>query len=209
MSGGTPMTPPPPPPPPPPPLSTTTPIDLAGTANGFALTLTWRNPVGAGTPSSVLLDVTGPVVTTIPLGLTDRFSYPNVPAGTYTFSVRAVSAQGVSAPSTAVTLSFPGTGTSTSASPSSSACGAVPEMPLNLQWNRSGALVSLTWQPAASGPPAASYLVSVTGSYVGSFTTVAPSLAGTVGPGTYVVRVQSVNACGASAPAPPVTISIQ
>jgi hypothetical protein len=172
--------------------------------------LSWLNPIGEGAPSNVVLDVSGPVNASIPLGVVQSFSYPTVPAGTYTFAVRTIGARGVSAPTNAITLSFPGNG---SASPPSSGgvatggCTSAPQSPTNLTWSRSGGVVTLTWAAPQGG--AASYAVNVTGSYVGAFATAVPMISGTVGPGTYVVNVQAVSACGASAASTPVTISIQ
>jgi hypothetical protein len=51
--------------------------------------------------------------------------------------------------------------------------------------------------------------VNVTGSYVGGFSTPVPMISGTVAPGTYVVTVQTVNACGVSRATAAVTISMR
>ena len=152
-----------------------------------------------GPPTSLLLDVTGSIAATLPLGLGDTFSFSGVPTGTYTFQVRAVNAYGVSAPSNPVTLSFPG---------SASSCGGAPVTPVNVAAAISGTFVSLTWQPSGAGPMPTSYVVQVTGGFVGSFATAAPGIAGTVAPGSYVVTVQAVNPCGTSAPTAPVTVTV-
>jgi hypothetical protein len=89
------------------PVPPSAPGDLVGLANGSGLTLAWRNTFGGAPPSSLLLDVTGSIATTLPLGVTDGFAYPTVPPGTYTFRLRAANAAGVSAASNPVTLSFP------------------------------------------------------------------------------------------------------
>jgi predicted phage tail protein len=190
--------------PPAPAPSTTTPVGLIGTASGLALSLSWRNPVGSGTPTSLLLDVSGSINTSIPLGVTEAFQYPNVPPGTYTFSVRAVTPAGVSAPSNAVTLSFPGNATSGGAS----SCTSAPQMPTNLTATKDGYAVMVQWHPPVGGSAAASYALHVTGAYVGSFSTVTPGLGGTVPPGSYTVSVQAVNACGASTMTPPITVTV-
>ena len=209
------MTPPIPPapaplPPPPPAPSTTTPTNLAGSANGFALSLSWLNPVGEDTPSNVVLDVSGPVNASIPLGVVQSFSYPTVPAGTYQFAVRTLSARGPSTPSNVMTLSFPGNGSAGppgSGGGASGGCASAPQAPTNLAYSRTAGLVTLTWTAPPSG--AASYVVNVTGSYVGAFSTPVPMISGTVGPGTYVVNVQAVSTCGVSPASAPVTIAIQ
>jgi hypothetical protein len=183
------------------PPSTTTPVGLTGAASGFVLNLAWQNPVGAGAPTSLLLDVTGAVNTTIPLGVTESFHYAGVPQGTYTFSVRAVNPQGISASSNAITLSFPG-----NSSGAVTGCTAAPATPSNVWASRDGNTVFVRWQPPAGG--AASYMLHVTGAYVGSFSTVTPGLAGTVTPGSYIVSVQAFNACGASVATPPITVTV-
>lgn len=72
------------PPPPDPPRN------LAGTAQASALSLAWQNSAGAGVYQAVVLSVTGSVSTSITLpGSTESFTYAGVPAGTYTFTVRA------------------------------------------------------------------------------------------------------------------------
>jgi hypothetical protein len=184
------------------PASTTSPVNLAGSANGFVLNLSWQNPVGGGTPTSLLLDVAGSINTSIPLAVTESFQYAGVPPGTYTFSVRAVTPTGISAPSNGLTLAFPGTG-----SGPASHCSMAPSSPMNVTAVRDGSTVIVTWQPPVSGA-AASYVLNVSGSYVGSFSTVAPGLSGAVPPGSYTVTVRAMNACGASAPTPPVTVTV-
>jgi hypothetical protein len=110
-----------------------------------------------------------------------------VPGGTYTFRVRQTNAGGSSAASDPVTLSFPAT------------CTGAPEVPTNFLGYRVGNTAFVIWDPPASGPTATSYLLDVTGSFVGTFPTTGRTLSGGVTPGTYNVRVQAVNACGASA----------
>ncbi len=130
------------------------------------------------------------IVATLPLGVTEAFSFAGVPAGTLSVhGARAVNASGISAPSNPVTLTFPG-------SPS---CAAPPLPPSNVTATTSGNFASLTWQPPPGGATATSYVVNVTGSFTGQLPTASLGIAGTVAPGTYVVTVQAVNPCGASA----------
>ena len=83
------------------------PTNLLGVANGVSLGLAWRNTFAGGAPSSLVLDVTGSASASLPLGLSDAFSFNGIPPGTYTFALRATNAAGTSAPSNAVTLTFP------------------------------------------------------------------------------------------------------
>ncbi len=174
----------------------TAPSKLLGVVKGSTLGLSWVNTFGGGAPTSLMLDVTGAIVTSIPLELRDTFSFPSVPPGTYTFSVRAVNAAGSSGASNPVTLTFP------------TNCSGSPQTPINFVASKSGNTISLAWQPAASGPAAMSYLVHVTGSYVIDVPTTARSLSGTVGPGTYNLRVRAENPCGKSSTTTMQTVTI-
>lgn len=168
------------------PAGPTAPANLLGVVKGSSLGLSWRNTFGGGAPTSLALDVTGAIVTSLPLGLTETFSFPSVPPGTYTFSVRAVNGSGSSGASNPVTLTFPTT------------CSGSPQTPINFVASNNGNTISLGWQPAASGPAPMSYLVNVTGAFVGSVPTGARTLSGPVGPGTYNLSVRAVNPCGTS-----------
>jgi predicted phage tail protein len=126
----------------------------------------------------------------------DSFTFNGVPAGTYTFSLRAVNAIGTSGPSSPVTLSFP------------AACSGRPQRPVGVVASRNGAVISLAWQPAASGAAPTSYVVNVTGALTLAVPTAARSVSGAVGPGTYTFRVDAVNACGSSAASTSATVVI-
>ncbi len=165
---------------------------------GSYLSLVWQNTSSGGAPTSLLLEVEGSIVATLPLGVTEAFSFAGVPTGTHTFTVRAVNASGMSAPSNPVTLTFPG----------STSCAAPPLPPSNVTATTSGNFASMTWQPPQGGATATSYVVNVTGSFTGQLPTASLGIAGTVAPGTYVVTVQAVNPCGVSAATAPVTITV-
>ena len=169
------------------PVPPSAPADLVGLANGAGLTLAWRNTFGGAPASSLLLDVTGSIATTLPLGVTDGFAYPTVPPGTYTFRLRAANAAGVSAASNPVTLSFP------------TACSGAPNPPSRFLAYNVGNVVTVVWEPAPSGSAPTGYVLEVSGAFSGAFPTAARTLSGTVGAGTYSLRVRALNACGASA----------
>jgi hypothetical protein len=169
------------------PVTPSAPARLTGLVNGAALELTWKNTFDGGPPTATVLDVTGSFVGSLPLGPIERFSFNPVPGGSYTFRVRETSAGGSSAPSDPVTLTFPG------------ACSGPPNMPENFLGYRVGSTGYAIWDPPAAGPAPTSYLLDVTGSYVGAFGTAGRALSGAIGAGSYNVRVQSINACGASA----------
>ena len=89
------------------PVAPSAPSHLLGLVNGSSVALSWRPTFAGGAASSFVLDVSGTLAASLPLGLADTFTFNGVPGGTYTFSVRAVNAFGSSASSNPVTLSFP------------------------------------------------------------------------------------------------------
>src|SRR6185503_8834854 len=127
------------------------------------------------------------------------FSYSGVPNGTYTFTVRALNALGSSAPSNSVTLTFPGT---------SASCTSAPLVPTSFFVSRTARVVSVSWQPPAGGPAATRYVLSVGGAASASFSTTSLSLSATAPPGTYMLSVRAVNACGESPASTSQTISV-
>jgi hypothetical protein len=156
--------------------------------------LSWTNTYDGGTPVILGLRVTGAVDTILPLPFGDTFTLSGVPPGTYTLSVVAANANGISLPSNPVTLSFPG------------ACSGAPEVPASFQALKAGSTILVSWSPPASGPAATSYIVRVSGAYSDSFTTTARMLSSVAGPGTYTLAVQASNACGTSSTTPTQTV---
>jgi hypothetical protein len=162
------------------------PVSLQGVATGSRLDLAWVNTHNGGASTGALLEVAGALNLTIPMAMTDRFSFDGVPDGTYTFRVRSTGEGGTSAASNPVTLAFPGL------------C-EVPEAAESFQAYTQGNIVTLRWNPPSRGPAVTRYLLHVDGpvSLVAPLTTrevrtVAP-------PGIYTVRVTSENPCGLGA----------
>ena len=85
------------------------PENLIASVVGDRLNLAWRNSYGGGTPGLLVLDVSGSVSASLPLGFADKATFTGVPAGTYTLSLRAVNSTGSSFPSAAVTVTVPDT----------------------------------------------------------------------------------------------------
>ncbi|HUE86142.1 MAG TPA: interleukin-like EMT inducer domain-containing protein [Vicinamibacterales bacterium] len=169
------------------------PTNLLGLVNGDAVHLAWKNTIEGeafwGAPAtSVMLKVTGPVNVSLPLGLTETFSYAGVPPGTYTFTVQSQNGTGLSLPSSPVTLTFP------------QACTSAPHAVENPVAYTMGGIVFLYWDPPASGPAPTAYVLYVTGSFVGSFATSVRSFRSPAPPGTYYLSIVSTNPCGASVP---------
>lgn len=163
------------------------PANLTGMANGSSIALAWRNTFGGGAPGGVVLDVTGSLNASLPLGLTDNFQFAGVPGGTYTLSVRAVNGSGTSASSNAITLQFP------------SPCTGAPLPPSSFLAYRVANTIHVLWDPATTGPAPTAFTLNVTGAFGGSFGTPGRGLSGVVGPGTYHLSVAAQNACGGSA----------
>lgn len=179
------------------PVPPSSPAGLLGTAGGNALALAWRNTYGGGAPTALVLDVTGSLSASLPLALSDHFTFPSVPPGQYTFRVRATNAAGASGPSNAVTLSFP------------QACSGAPQPPANLVAYAQGSTLFVSWDPASTGGAPTAFTLDVTGAIsatvpVGGLRAVS----GGVGPGSYTLRVSGQNACGASALSAPVTVVV-
>ncbi len=179
------------------PIVPSAPAGLTGLVNGDALALSWKLSYEGGEPTDVLLDVSGDLSATVPMGLTESFAFSGVPAGTYTFALRARNASGAGAASPSITLTFPG------------ACSGVPSAPLNYLFYRVGNTAYLLWDPPATGPAASAYVLNVTGAFVGALPVGATrNLSAVVTPGTYQVSVTALNACGASAPTAAQTIQV-
>lgn len=178
------------------PRAPSAPTGLLGLTNGSTLGLSWKNTTSGGAPTSMLLDVSGAIAATLPIGPTEVFAFGSVPAGTYTFAVRAANATGASAASAPVTLTFPG------------ACSGSPQTPLNLAVTRAGHQLTLTWDPPAAGPAVAGYVLSVSGPVSLALPVTTRSIAGPVPAGAYTFRVRASNACGQSANSPAQAITV-
>lgn len=178
------------------PVAPSAPAGLTGLVDGSALSLAWTNTFAGGPPSGLVLDVSGSIVTSIPIGLSERFSFAGVPAGTYTLSLRATNAGGSSPNSNAVALTFP------------TACSGAPQPPANFVGFRIGRTVHVVWDAPTSGPAATGYVLRVSGAYAGSIPTAGRSVSGTVGPGTYHLSVAATNACGTSVATPEQTVTV-
>lgn len=178
------------------PVTPSPPSHLAGTANGASVELSWRHTFGGGEPTDTLLDVTGTVSASIPLGPAEAFSYPSMPAGSYTFRVRDANDAGASPPSSPVTLAFP------------AGCSGVPQPPEHVLAYSQGNTLFVLWDPPASGTAATSYVLHVSGAYTGSFPMATRRLSSPVPPGIYSLSVAAVNTCGASASSVPQTVTV-
>ncbi|MCC7124243.1 MAG: chitobiase/beta-hexosaminidase C-terminal domain-containing protein [Acidobacteria bacterium] len=167
------------------------PVNLLGLADGSTLALAWKNSYAGGAPTSLRLDVSGAMTTSIPIGLADRFDFADVPPGTYTLRLVAVNDAGASEPSEPVSLSFP------------SACAGRPDEAAAFQAHVSGRSVTVSWDSPDLGPAPTGYVLHVNGAATASIATGERTLSGTLPPGEYQLRVVTTNACG-EGPASPV-----
>lgn len=170
------------------PVAPSPPANLLGLVVGNTLNLAWTNTFGGGAPTNVILDVTGAVVGSAPVGPVESFGVAGAPPGTYTTTACATNAAGSSAPSNPVTLTFP------------VACSGAPQTAANFVAYNTGATLYLAWDTAASGPAPTGYVLNVTGAFVGAVPTTLRALSATVPAGTYNLSVVATNACGSSAP---------
>jgi hypothetical protein len=173
--------------------------------SGSTVTLAWTLPAGA---TAIRLEAgTAPglsnAANTI-IGATTTFTTGGVPPGTYFVRVRAIDATGESAASNEITVIVGSGGGGTCASP--------PAAPTELQATVAGTAVSISWIPAGSGCPAASFILyggSAPGlTDLATVSTPAAGLAALAPPGTYYVFVVAQNASGVSGPSNLITVNV-
>jgi hypothetical protein len=177
------------------PMTPAAPVALVGEAFGSHLRLAWRNRLNEGAPTSIVLDVSGAASLSMTLPVAESFFFSGVPAGTYTFRVRAMNATGASPATNPVTLAFP------------TACVAAGT-PADFAVTRAGNVISVSWRPAVSGPTPTGYVLTVSGAVAATIPVAHTSLSGAVGPGTYTISVAATHPCGASAPTSSHTVAI-
>jgi extracellular elastinolytic metalloproteinase len=178
------------------PVSPSPPASFLGVVDGSSLALAWKNTFDGGAPTGLVLDVAGAIETTIPLGMTDTFSFVGVPPGTYALGLRAVNGAGSSPASEPLTLTFPGE------------CSGPPAAATNVRAYRVGHTVYVAWDPPLAGPAPVSYVLNVTGGLAGSFGTTARAMSGVVQPGTYDLTVVAANPCGPGPATSPQTVVV-
>lgn len=178
------------------PVPPSAPEGLVGLVNGTTLNLAWRNTFAGGAPTSLLLDVSGSVTATLPVGAGESFGFTGVPGGSYVLRLRAVNAGGTSSASSPVSLTFPGT------------CSGAPEPPVNALVYNLGRTLFVTWDPAGAGPAPTAFVATVGGAYTGSFSTTGRALSGVVNPGTYTISIVAQNSCGVSTPTATYSVTV-
>jgi len=179
------------------------PLNLSASVANDVLTIRWDPPATGGPITTYLLRAAGPGATgfgAIPVAGTS-FSVPwsSTIVGTYSFAVSAVNQLGEGPPSPTVSLTF--------------GPGAVPSAPLNLAVSVANDVLTISWDPPATGAPITTYLLRAAGPgttgfgalpVVGtSFST--PWSSSIVG--TYSVAVSAVNQLGEGPMSAPLTVT--
>lgn len=164
------------------------PDNLRIAQNGASLDLAWTNTFAGGTPTELVLDVTGSASAAIPIPFGDAVSFTGAPAGNYVVRLRAVNAAGSSAATPGVAIGIP--------SPS---CTGAPPVPIRLVAYAVGRTIYASWEQPKVGSAATSYVITSTGALNGDVPITGRRVSATVGPGDYVLTVRAVNQCGTSA----------
>jgi predicted phage tail protein len=180
------------------------PTNLVAAVNGSTVTLTWT-ATAAGTPviGYRLEAGTSPGLSNIAsslIGPSAGFTANGVPFGTYYVRVRAVAADGESAPSNEVVVNVGG------------GCSGPPNAPVGLSRSVNGSLVTFTW--TGGGGCAVTNYILAAGSAPGLSNIAvvnlgtATSLMASAPAGTYYVRVAAQNAVGTSGPSNEVSLTV-
>ncbi|MGE0360245.1 MAG: DUF1800 family protein [Vicinamibacterales bacterium] len=172
------------------------PTNFQGAVKSSSMWLAWKNTYAGGAPTHLQMDVTGGFTTSIPLPLTETFSVPAMPRGTFTLRLRALNAAGASNQSSSVTVTAPSTN-----------CTA-PRVPSNYFATKSGNQVVVSWEAPQGGTPAQGYHLTVTGSINGVFPVAGNGFAAAAPPGTYNLSIRAINACGPGPSTPIQTVVI-
>jgi hypothetical protein len=135
------------------PLVPSAPAHLLALVNGSTVTLAWQNTYAGGAPTSFVLDVTGTITASTPLGFGDTFTLANVPDGRYAGAAGAERV-GPQPPSNAQALSFPGP------------CSGPPTYYQCLRVSGGWVGACLVGARAPAGAPTA-YVLIVTGAWTG------------------------------------------
>ncbi|MEP7118882.1 MAG: proprotein convertase P-domain-containing protein [Acidobacteriota bacterium] len=180
------------------PVPPSAPSNLLLTRNNSNLELTWRNTFAGAQPTSLFLDVTGAITTTLPLPVVESFTYSGVPDGAYTFAVRAANGAGVSAPSNSRNATFG----------AAAGCSGAPNVPANFRAFKSGQTITVDWDSPGIGSAVSFYVLSVTGGVAAVIPTTARSISGNVPSGSYNLSLTAVNQCGTSTATPTLAVTI-
>ena len=178
------------------PVPPSAPAGLTAIVYGSSLGLAWRQTFEGGAATGLILNVSGSINTAIPLASSNAASFTNVPPGSYTLSLQSVNAAGVSPLSNAVTVTLPGP------------CSGPPQPPAGFLAYRSGSVVTVVWDAAASGFGAHRLRAQRERRIRRQPAALRPKHLGASRPGSYTVSLFATNACGTSALTTPQTIVV-
>jgi hypothetical protein len=184
------------------------PTGLTASVSGDSVSLVWTAPAAVVTAYRLeagsapgAANIASSVV-----GAAASFTAASVPPGTYYVRVRAIAADGESAPSNEVTFVVGGG--------SGGACSAAPNAPGTLGGivNANSSLVALAWSAPATGCAPTAYVLQV-GSSPGLTNLATLSVASTsfsvnAPAGIYYVRVVATNSFGSSTPSNELIVSV-
>jgi YVTN family beta-propeller protein len=185
-----------------PPVPVQPPTALSATSIvGNTVTLQWTPPATGPVPTQYVVEgglSPGQVLGTLPTGSpTSTFTFV-APTGTFFVRVHALAGASRSDASNeiqiSVNLPVP--------------CTTAPGPPTNLQVSKAGNVISVTWGLPTSGSSPTGYVLYVTGSFSGAFSTTNRALSGNAGAGSYGLSVVATNDCGSSAPTAVQTVTI-
>ena len=178
------------------PIAPSAPANLLGLVNGSSLALAWTNTYTGGAHTSLVLDVTGSITASIPLGLSDSFAFAGVPRHLHAGAARTECGRRRRRHQRGDThVPRPLLGSTADA-------GQRPRL------SRGEHGVHRFGPRHRQDRHRQGYTVNVTGSYVGTVATAGRALNGTVGFGSYTLTVAAANTCGPSAPSAPQTVVV-
>ncbi len=180
------------------PVAPSAPDLFSSVVNGNAIVLGWRNTFAGGVPTQIVLDITGSATNQIQLGVLEGVAVNKSPAGHLHHEPASAEFRRLQPAIRARHRDDPGT--------LFGPAGGAVELPgLQSSGRRSTSCGDRTAYGSRRGDvPVERHRAR----FVGSFPSLARSLSGTAGPGSYTLTVTALNACGASAPTPAQTVQV-
>jgi predicted phage tail protein len=182
------------------------PESFAAVVSGSTVTVSWSPPLSGTAPSAYRLEagsVSGGADLAVAqtAGPQTTLIFPDIPPGLYSARVRGLSAAGAGDASNEVAIMV-------------RACVQPPPAPTAFTSTVTGSLVSLSWAVPGTADGPTRFVIEA-GSTSGAADLavltvdgVSRGLAVNAPPGTYFVRMRSVNACGDSAPSSEIVVTV-
>jgi hypothetical protein len=177
------------------------PSNLVATASASGVVLTWSEPSGATPVRYAISGGTAPHTSTLPVIVTadasNRYTIPALPPGSYSFSVVAILADGLSPPSAEATVVAGGS--QSASGPPSGALAVIDRGYITATWTPSRSDGALYEVGIGSGPGQADVAV---------LTTATPSVTYRANAVTHYLRIRAVEGAMMSAPSNEVAVSV-